>query len=76
MTIGKTLEQILRESEDWVPAQIAFQRCGVGDGAPTEDIERLYAQLRDLDAAGKLEAEAVTNSQGRKLYDRIRLKVA
>lgn len=74
MTLGKNLEQVLTEADDWIPGQTAFQRCGIGDGATTEDIERLYAQLRDLDRAGKLEAEAVTDSLGRKLYDRIRLK--
>ena len=74
MPVDKTLEQVLSEADDWVPAQTAFQRCGIGDGAPTEDIERLYAQLRRLDTVGKLEAQAVTDSEGRKLYDRIRLK--
>jgi type I restriction enzyme S subunit len=74
MALGKNLEQVLIDADDWVPAQTAFQRCGIGDGAPTDDIERLYHQLRDLDTSGKLEAQAVTDSQGRKIYDRIRLK--
>lgn len=74
MTSDRNLEQILIEAADWVPAQTAFQRCGIGDGASTEDIELLYGQLRDLDKAGKLEVEAVLDNQGRKIYDRIRLK--
>ena len=74
MSLGKNIQQVLAEADDWVPAQEAFQRCGIDDGASTEDIERIYAQLRDLDVAGKLEAEAVTDNEGRKIYDRIRLK--
>lgn len=72
----KSLEQVLTEAGDWVPAQTAFQRCGVGDGTPTEEIERLYVELRELDTAGKLEAEAVIDDSGRKIYDRIRLRAA
>jgi type I restriction enzyme S subunit len=69
------LEEILTEAKDWLSAQAAFQRCGIGDGASTEEIERVYSELRDLDRAGKLEAEAVNDEHGRKIYDRIRLKV-
>lgn len=72
----RSLEQVLMEASDWVPAQTAFQRCGAGDGTSTEEIEQLYAQLRELDTAGRLEAEAVTDHSGRKLYDRIRLRMA
>jgi type I restriction enzyme, S subunit len=76
MMSDRSLEQVLMEASDWLPAQTAFQRCGVGDGTPTEEIERLYTQLRELDTAGRLEAEAVTDHAGRKLYDRIRLRTA
>jgi type I restriction enzyme, S subunit len=75
MTFGKNLEKILIETDDWLPAQTAFQRCGIGDGASTEDIELIYAQMRSLDLAGKLETESVKDSQGRKIYERIRLRV-
>lgn len=74
MAIERTLEQVLTEAKNWLPAQDVFQRCGIGDGASTEEIERLYSELRDLDLAGKLETEAVNDDQGRKIYDRIRLK--
>jgi type I restriction enzyme S subunit len=67
------LIDVLAEAGDWVPAQEAFRRCGVADGAPTERIEELYAELRKLDKAGRLAVEAVTDTQGRKLYDRIKL---
>ena len=76
MATAKTMEQVLTEFGDWVPAQTAFQRCGIGDQAPTEEIEQLYAELRDLDSAGRLDAEAVTDDHGRKRFDRLRLKAA
>lgn len=68
------LIDVLAEAGDWVPAQEAFQRCGVADGAETEQVEALYAELRDLDKAGRLAVEAVTDAQGRKLHDRLKLR--
>ena len=76
MTLAKNLEQVLKEADGWVAAQTAFERCGISDGAPTEEIEKLYAELRNLDKAGRLEAQAVNDSQGRKLHDLLRLKAA
>jgi type I restriction enzyme S subunit len=64
---------VLAESGDWIPAQEAFRRCGVADGAFTDQIEALYAELRALDKAGRLAVEAVTDDQGRKLHDRLKL---
>lgn len=64
---------VLAEAGDWVSAQEAFRRCGVADGALTDQIEALYAELRALDKAGRLAVEAVTNEQGRKLHDRLKL---
>ncbi|MGV6476491.1 restriction endonuclease subunit S [Azotobacter vinelandii] len=64
---------VLAQAGDWVPAQEAFRRCGVADGALTERIEELYAELRKLDKAGRLAVEAVTDAQGRKLYDKLKL---
>jgi len=64
---------VLAEAGDWVPAQEAFRRCGVADGALTDQIEALYAELRALDKAGRLAVEAVTDEQGRKLHDRLKL---
>jgi type I restriction enzyme S subunit len=73
-TMLNKLIDVLAEAEDWVPAQEAFRRCGVADGALTERIEELYAELRKLDKAGRLEVEAVTDERGRKLHDRIKLR--
>lgn len=67
------LIDVLAEAGDWVPAQEAFQRCGVADGAETDQVEALYAELRTLDKAGRLAVEAVTDAQGRKLHDRLKL---
>jgi type I restriction enzyme, S subunit len=75
-TMAKNLEEALAEAGDWMSAQDAFQLCGVGNGASTEEIELLYAEVRRLDKAGKLEAEPVKDEQGRKLHDRIRLRAA
>lgn len=67
------LIDVLAEAGDWVPAQEAFRRCGVADGAQTDQIEALYAELRDLDKSLRLAVEPVTDAQGRKLYDRLKL---
>lgn len=72
-TMMSRLIDVLAEAGDWVPAQEAFRRCGVADGALTERIEELYAELRKLDKAGRLAVEAVTDAQGRKLYDKLKL---
>lgn len=74
MALDKSLEQVLIEAGDWLTAQTAFLRCGISDGSSTDEVERVYAQLRDLESAGKLQIEAIADSQGRKSYDRIRLK--
>jgi type I restriction enzyme, S subunit len=74
-TMVKNLEQVLTEAGDWVSAQDAFQQCGIGAAASTEEIEKIYAELRKLDQAGRIEAEPVNDDQGRKLHDRLRLKV-
>jgi len=67
------LLDVLAEAGDWVSAQEAFRRCGVGEGALTERIEELYGELRKLDKAGRLIVESVTDAQGRKLYDKLKL---
>ena len=75
-TMAKSLEQVLAEAGDWVSSQDAFHQCGIGGTASTEEIEKIYADLRKLDKAGRIEAEPVNDDQGRKLHDRLRLKVA
>ncbi|BDD92150.1 hypothetical protein PanNE5_15900 [Pandoraea sp. NE5] len=72
VVVSKLID-VLAEAGDWVSAQEAFRRSGVADGAQTEQIEALYAELRVLDKAGRLAVEAVSDTQGRKLYDRLKL---
>lgn len=72
-TVVSKLIDVLAEAGDWLEAQEAFRRCGVADGALTERIEELYAELRKLDKAGRLAVEVVTDKQGRKTGDRIKL---
>lgn len=71
--VAKSLEEVLREARDWLPAQEAFRRCGVSSGADTEVVEQLFAELRVLDQAKKLLTEPVLDPQGRKVQDRLRL---
>lgn len=69
------LIDVLAEAGDWVPAQEAFRRCGAADGALTERIEELYAELRKLDVVEKrLEVKPKLDSQGRKIGDLLKLK--
>jgi len=72
--VPSKLIDVLAEAGEWVTAQEAFQRCGVADGAETDQVEALYAELRALDKAGRLAVEAVTDAQGRKLHDRLKLR--
>lgn len=66
--IMETLEQVLKNRTDWIDAQQAFKECGVVDGTDTDRIESLYAELRGLDKAGRLEVRRDGN------YDMLRLK--
>lgn len=74
ITVVSQLIDVLAEAGDWIPAQEAFRRCGVADGTLTERIEELYAELRMLDKADRLDADPVIDAQGRKLYDKLKLK--
>ncbi len=71
--VASKLIDVLAEAGDWIPAQEAFRRCGVADGALTDQIEALYAELRALDKAGRLAVESVKDKNGRKTQDRLKL---
>jgi len=43
--MAQNLEQVLAEAGDWISAQDAFQKCGIGGAATTEEIEKIYAEL-------------------------------
>ena len=51
------LLKALKTAEDWVNAKEVFRRCGVGDGADTDAIERIYADLRGYVRSGFIEVE-------------------
>ena len=72
-TMASKLIDVLAEAGDWVPAQEAFRRCGVADGAQTDQIELLYAELRELDKAKRLMVESVMDEHGRRVADRLKL---
>ncbi len=70
----RKIEEVLTDAGDWLPSQEVFRRCGIADGAETNAIEVLYAELRSLEKAGRLEIEPVADTQGRKLHDRLKIK--
>ena len=72
-TMIKSIEMVLKEADDWLPAQEVFRRCGVGNGAETETLEGLYAELRALSRTGRLLAEPILDDAGRKVQDRLQL---
>lgn len=74
--VAKKLIEVLAEAGDWLPAQEVFRRCGVADGAETDQIEVLYAELRELDKSHRVAVEPVNDEQGRKLHDRLKLVTA
>ncbi|HET6432558.1 restriction endonuclease subunit S [Dyella sp.] len=73
IVMAKKLVAVLGEAGDWMSAQDVFRHCGVGDGAETDQIEILYAELRALEKAGLLAVDTVKDAQGRKLHDRLKL---
>lgn len=73
VTMVSKLIDVLAEAGDWLEAQEAFRRCGAGDGAQTERIEELYAELRKLDKSGRLAVEVIKDKKGCKVGDRIKL---
>jgi type I restriction enzyme, S subunit len=74
----RQLIDVLAEAGDWVPAQEAFRLCGVAHGALTDQIEALYAELRQLDKEGRLASEPVfelNKKTGKKVKTGDRLKL-
>lgn len=65
--MASRLIDVLSDTSDWIQAQEAFQRCGVVDGTSIDRIEELYAELRSLDKAKRLESKRYGD------YDLIRL---
>lgn len=72
-TMVKSLQQVLQDASDWLPAQEVFRRCGIASGADTDTIEQVYAELRVIDQAKRLLVKPIVDSKGRKVQDCIRL---
>ena len=72
--MARKLIDVLAAAGDWMAAQDVFRQCGVADGASTDQVEALYAELRALDKEGRLDIEAVADSEGRKVQDRLKLR--
>ena len=75
LPMARSMLEVLAEATVWLPAKEAFQRCGISDSAETDEVETLYAELRELDKTGRLEVQPVRDEKGRKLYDQLKLKV-
>jgi len=73
--MAKTLLEALKNTGDWMDAQSLFSAVGIKNGASTDTIELFYAELRTLDEDGLIEWEPVHGGDGKKVTDRIRLKV-
>lgn len=73
--VTRKLIDVLTEAGDWLPAQEAFRRCGIADSATTDQIEEIYSELRRLDKENVVVAEPVTDANGIKQYDRLRIAV-
>lgn len=52
-----TLLEVLTVENNWIDAQDAFQKCGIVDGTSTDRIEEMYAELRKLEKAGKIQIQ-------------------
>ncbi|WP_448208668.1 restriction endonuclease subunit S [Azospirillum sp. sgz302134] len=72
----RTVEDILREADDWLPSQEVARLYGITSGAPTEAVEPFYTELRKLDASGNLLSEPIRDGAGTKIGDRLRLKAS
>ncbi|WP_149242220.1 restriction endonuclease subunit S [Dyadobacter sp. 32] len=72
-SMNRKLIDVLSDANDWISAQEAFKLCGVGKNATTEEIEPVYAELRSLDHQGYIEIETIRDTNGKKLFDQIKL---
>jgi type I restriction enzyme, S subunit len=51
------LIQVLESANTWLSARDVFRQCGIGDGAETDIIEKLYFELRNYISEERLEVE-------------------
>ena len=43
----ESLISVLEAENDWISASEAFLKCGIRDGAETDEIEKIYEELRE-----------------------------
>ena len=53
----ESLINVLELQDGWISASTAFFKCGIRDGAETDQIEKLYAELRDYINVGRITLE-------------------
>lgn len=72
--MNRTMLEVLTEAKSWLSSQEVFERCGIFNNADTDDIEKCYAELRDLDKSGLLDVKTIRNENGQKQYEQLKLK--
>ncbi len=55
VNVMDTLLKVLTSEDKWLDAQDAFRKCGVVNNTSTDEIEKLYLELRELVAKGLVE---------------------
>lgn len=71
--MAKSLKDVLSETEDWILADDAFQKCGIHRGSTTEELEPVYSELRMLDQAGLIISKPKFGPDGKKVSDLLKL---
>lgn len=51
------LLEVLENTKDWLNAQDAFRQCGITDGSETDNIEKIYDELRTYVKDDRIEIE-------------------
>lgn len=54
-----TLLEVLTAEDKWIDAQEAFEKCGVTKNTTSDDIEKLYLELRELLNSNQVEVKKV-----------------
>ncbi|MEJ6531796.1 MULTISPECIES: restriction endonuclease subunit S [Pseudoalteromonas] len=57
-----TLLEILTAEDKWIDAQEAFEKCGVTKNTTSDDIEKLYLELRELLNSNQVEVKKVSKT--------------
>lgn len=74
MKMKRNVKEILKEAGGWIEAQELAEIYGIKFGSTPEDIEPFFAELRELDVQGRLNVEPITDGNGAKVSERLRLE--